>query len=417
MKNILAEIITIGDEILYGQITDTNSQWISEQLSLTGIKTIRKSSVGDSKEEILSILSEAENRADIIFITGGLGPTNDDITKKTLAEYFDSKLILYSEALEEVTSFFKKRGRELTEINKLQAYLPEHCTYIKNGCGTAPGMWLEKNGKVFISMPGVPFEMKAMMEEIILPQIKIKFKLPIIYHKMIRTIGIGESYLAEQIADWENKLPAHIRLAYLPSFSEVKLRLTCFGEDIHVLKKEAEDITEALTLLIPEYIYAYGETSLPQVIGEILQKKNLKLAAAESCTGGYLSHLFTSIAGSSKYFQGSIIAYDNIVKQNILGVNKDTLSTFGAVSEETVKEMAEGARKILGTDIAVSTSGIAGPTGGTDEKPVGTIWIGYSDKNTTIAKKLILGNSREINIKMTSLAVLNLIRQTLLKKS
>jgi nicotinamide-nucleotide amidase len=417
MKNILAEIITIGDEILYGQITDTNSQWISEQLSLTGIKTIRKSSVGDEKQEILSILKESESRADIIIITGGLGPTNDDITKKTMSEYFDSKLILNSEALIDVTDFFTKRGRQLTEINKLQAYLPENCNYIKNRCGTAPGMWFEKNGKVFISMPGVPFEMKAMMQEIILLKLKTKFNPPVIYHKIIRTIGIGESFLAEKIAQWENNLPSHIKLAYLPSFSEVKLRLTCIGENLEDLKNEAEKETRTLNTLIHEYIYGYDETSLPKVIGEMLETKSLILSAAESCTGGLFSHMITSIPGSSNYFQGSVIAYNNDVKQSVLGVRKDTLAEFGAVSEQTVKEMAEGARKHLRTDIAVSTSGIAGPGGGTNEKPVGTIWIAYSDKNTTIAKKLMLGNDRDINIKLTCMALLNLIRQTLLEKS
>lgn len=417
MKNILAEIITIGDEILYGQILDTNSQWMSYQLDQSGIRTIRKSSVGDQEEEILTLLAEAEQRADIILITGGLGPTNDDITKKTLAKFFKSELKLNTAALKDVTLYFKSRGRELTDLNKLQAFLPEDCTYIQNKCGTAPGMWFEKNSTVFISVPGVPFEMKAMMEENILPALREKYHTPVIYHKIIKTIGIGESYLADKILDWEKNLPSHIKLAYLPSLTEVKLRLTSTGENIEAIKHEVEEQVQSLHSIISEYIFGYDDDTLPQVIGKMLFERNLNIATAESCTGGYVGHLITSVPGSSDYYRGSVIAYHNDIKQDLLEVTKDTLKKHGAVSEETVKEMAEGVRKKLQTDIGVSSSGIAGPGGGTEEKPVGTVWIAYSDKEKTVARKLMLGNDRDINIQFASIAVLNLIRQSLLKKS
>lgn len=417
MKTVFAEIITIGDEILFGQITDTNSQWISQQLDQFGIRVIRKSSVGDSKDQILKIFKESESRADIILITGGLGPTSDDITKKTMADYFQADLKLNETALKDVTEFFNKRGKELTDINKQQAYLPDNCVCIRNLCGTAPGMWFEKNEKVFVSMPGVPFEMKAMMTETILPRLKQKFQTPVIFHKIIHTVGIGESYLSEKINEWENKLPSHIKLAYLPSLGEVKLRLTGTGATEAVLKEEVESQTIELKKYIEDYIYGYDSHTLPKVIGQHLLEKNLTISAAESCTGGYISHLITSVPGSSNYYRGSILAYDNEVKKKLLGVKESTLAQQGAVSEQTVLEMAEGVRKSLGTDIGISSSGIAGPGGGTPEKPVGTIWIAYSDNKGAFAKKLMLGNDRDINIKYTAIGVLNLLRQTLLKNS
>lgn len=417
MKNILAEIVTIGDEILYGQIVDTNSQWISYHLDQSGIRTIRKSSVGDNEEEILTLLAEAEQRADIVLITGGLGPTNDDITKKTLAKFFNAELTLHTEALEDLTLFFKSRGRELSDLNKPQALLPDNCNYIKNKCGTAPGMWFERNDKVYISIPGVPFEMKAMMEETILPSLRKKYNTPVIYHKIIKTIGIGESYLADKILAWEKSLPAHIKLAYLPSLSEVKLRLTSTGEDMEAIKQEVENEVLSLNQIISEYIYGYDNDTLPQVIGKMLIEGNLNIATAESCTGGYVGHLITSAPGSSNYYRGSVIAYHNDIKKDLLEVKKETLENYGAVSEETVKEMAEGVRRKLQTDIGVSSSGIAGPGGGTEDKPVGTVWIAYSDKDKTVARKLMLGNDRSINIQFASIALLNLIRQSLLKKS
>jgi nicotinamide-nucleotide amidase len=411
MKNIFADIITIGDEILYGQITDTNSQWISAELDKIGIRTKRKSSISDQETDILEMLAEAEKRSDIILITGGLGPTNDDITKKTLAKYFNCPLELHQEALTHVTNIFTRKGRELTETNRGQAFLPSLCTYIENPSGTAPGMWFEREGKIVISMPGVPFEMKEIMTKSVLPKLKTYFKTPVILHQIIKTIGIGESNLSDLIKDWEAQLPKHIGLAYLPSLGEVKLRLTANGENQDQLKKEIELQLEKLKPLISEYIFGYSEEPMEKILGDLLREKKLTLAAAESCTGGYLSHLFTSIAGSSDYFKGGVIAYHNEIKTSQLGIKPEDIKAFGAVSEHIVKEMANAVRIKFNTSIGVAASGIAGPGGGTEEKPVGTVWIAYSDAQKTISKKLILSNRRDVNIRLSAYSVLNLIRQ------
>jgi nicotinamide-nucleotide amidase len=417
MKDIYADVIIIGDEILYGQIVDTNSQWISAELDKIGVRVKRKTAVGDKKEEILAILKEAELRSSIIILTGGLGPTSDDITKSVLAEYFNSKLKLNTEALVDVTQFFKSKGIDLSELNRQQAFLPEACERIPNRSGTAPGMWFQRNEKVFISMPGVPFEMKAMMNQTILPKLKEQFKTPVIYHKVIRTVGIGESVIAEKIHEVEMALPENIKLAYLPSFGEVKLRLTASGDDLEGLKILVEVEVLKLKKIIGEHIYGYNDDVLEKVIGDLFIKNKLTISSAESCTGGYIAYVLTTIPGSSEYFNGSVVAYQNKIKEDILEVKSETLMKYGAVSEQTVKEMAEGVRKKFGTDIGVSSSGIAGPTGGTEEKPVGTVWIALADKNQTITKKLMLGNDRDINVKRTTTAVFNLIRQCLDKNN
>lgn len=410
MKSITAELLTIGDEILYGQIVDTNSQWMGVELSNMGIKVVRKTSVGDIESEILQALKEAEERADIILITGGLGPTNDDLTKPCLAKYFNCDLVMNEEALAEVTEFFKSRGRELTELNRLQAALPSACEKITNPVGTAPGMWFNKGNKVFMSMPGVPHEMKKMMAEQVMPRLKKQYDLPVIYHKVIRTIGQGESFLADKIKDWENALPKHIKLAYLPSLGEVKLRLTCFGSSLKALEEEAEKQTAALKSLIDQYIYGYGEEPIEVVIGNMLRARNMSLAIAESCTGGKVSHMITSVPGSSEYFQGSIIPYSYDIKMSQLGVKEETLNQYGAVSEQTIIEMATLVRQKFNTSIGVATSGIAGPGGATPEKPVGTVWIAFADGERVITKKLQLAKERHLNIQLSSMAVLNLIR-------
>lgn len=415
MKKILAELLTIGDEILYGQIVDTNSQWMSVELDKIGVKVIRKTTVGDDEQEILTAFTEAEKRADVILITGGLGPTNDDLTKPLLAKYFNCGLVMNEEALTEVTEFFKSRGRELTELNRQQAVLPEACEKITNPVGTAPGMWFIKGEKVFMSMPGVPHEMKKMMTEHVLPRIAKKYQLPVIHHKIIRTIGVGESFLAEKIADWENSLPAHIKLAYLPSLGEVKLRLTGFGNSITELENETNALTDKLKEYAGEYIYGYGEIPIEVVIGNTLREKKLTLSIAESCTGGFLSHLITSVPGSSEYFLGAMIPYAYEIKMRQLGVKPETLEKYGAVSEPTIIEMANIVRAKFNTDIGVATSGIAGPGGATPDKPVGTVWIAYSDKHHTVTKKLQLSKDRMINIRLASMAVLNLIRLSMPK--
>lgn len=412
MKKILAELLTIGDEILYGQIADTNSQWMSVELDKMGVSVIRKTTVGDVEEEILTAFAEAEKRVDIILITGGLGPTSDDLTKPLLAKYFNCDLQIDEEALAEVTEFFKSRGRELTEINRQQAALPSACEKITNAIGTAPGMWFNKGDKVFMSMPGVPHEMKKMMADQVLPRLARKYQLPVIHHKIIRTIGLGESFLSEKISDWEKALPPHIKLAYLPGLGEVKLRLTAFGDSLEQLKCEVNLLVEKLHDRIGQYIYGYGEEPIELVIGKLLRNKKLTLSIAESCTGGYLSHLITSVPGSSEYFLGSMIPYSYEIKMSQLGVKPETLEKYGAVSEPTISEMANVVRARFHTDIGVATSGIAGPGGATPEKPVGTVWIAYSDKHHTVTRKLQLSKDRTINIRLASMAVLNLIRQS-----
>jgi nicotinamide-nucleotide amidase len=408
---VTAELLTIGDEILFGQIVDTNSQWMSVELSKAGIKVIRKTSVGDVESEVLAAFDEAERRADIILITGGLGPTSDDLTKPCLVKYFNCELTINEEALQEVTEFFRSRGRELTEVNRQQAALPTCCEKITNTMGTAPGMWFHRNGKVFVSMPGVPHEMKAMMSNIVIPKLQQTFKTPVIHHTIIRTVGIGESILAEKIKNWEESLPAHIRLAYLPSLGQVKLRLTAHGEDRQKLQDESNGIASQLSPIVGDYIFGYSDDDLEVVLGRTLKEKHLTLSCAESCTGGYLSHLITSVPGSSSYFIGGIVAYDNFIKTSTLGVKGETILKFGAVSEETVKEMANNVREKFQTDIGVATSGVAGPLGGTPDKPVGTVWIAYADQDNIIARKLQLSKDRLINIKMSSTAALNLVRQ------
>ncbi len=411
MKGINAEVITIGDEILYGQITDTNTQWISSELDKVGIKTVRKTSIGDQEKAILGILAEAESRADIIILTGGLGPTKDDITKKTLCKYFDDVLVQNDHAFAFVKAFFESRGREFTALNQQQAFLPSKATYLFNKMGTAPGMWLEKNGKIFISMPGVPHEMKYLMNAEVIPKLKNFFKTPIIYHQMIRTVGIGESLLAETIEKWEDELPAHIRLAYLPSFGQVRLRLTAVGDNLEVLKSEVEAQVSALTPLIPEFIFSFTNENLEEAIGRMLIENGETLAISESCTGGYVSHLISKVAGCSAYFMGSVVSYSYESKVALLGVDNEILQTVGAVSKEVATQMAEGVRKKLGTTYGIATTGIAGPGGGTEEKPVGTIWIAVAGPNKTIATKLQMTPQRETNIQYGSYAVLNLLRK------
>ena len=415
MKIISAELLTIGDEILYGQIVDTNSQWMSVELDKVGIKIIRKTSVGDQEDEILVAFAEAEKRADIVLITGGLGPTSDDLTKPLLAKYFNCELQIHEQALEEVTAFFKSRGRELTETNRQQAALPICCTKITNPIGTAPGMWFERNGKVFMSMPGVPHEMKKMMTDRVIPKLKEVFKTPTIYHKVIRTIGVGESFLADKISSWEKSLPPHIKLAYLPSLGEVKLRLTGFSDSAQQIEKEIDELAEKLKPLAGEYIYGYGDEPIEVAIGKMLRERKLTVSMAESCTGGYLTHLITRVPGCSDYFLGSMIPYAYEIKMRQLGVKPEVLEKYGAVSEPTIIEMANIVRAKFNTDIGVATSGIAGPGGATPEKPVGMVWIAYSDKHQTITKKLQISPDRMINIQMASAAVLNLIRVSLPK--
>jgi len=408
-------ILTIGDEILFGQTLDTNSQWMSAELDSYGFKVVHRATVGDAEPDILSALKDAASWADIILITGGLGPTADDLTKPCLAKYFNVPLQSNPAALEELRVLFQQIDRELSEANIAQTNLPANADYISNSLGTAPGMWIEDNGKIYVSMPGVPFEMKGMMSNHVIPKLQKLHVLPNVTHKIIKTIGIGESWLAEKIAAWENNLPENIKLAYLPSLGQVKLRLTSIGKEKAALESA---INDQVNLLIPhaeKYIYGYDSDTIEQVIGDLLIKKGLSLGTAESCTGGYLAHLITRVAGSSNYFKGSIIAYANEIKESALGVSPDTLEKNGAVSEETIIEMAKGAQAQLGVDIGIATSGIAGPDGGTEDKPVGTIWIAIAIGDEVKTRQLKLFKDRLLNIKMTAVTSLAMLWRILSK--
>ena len=390
-----AEIISIGDELLIGQVVNTNASWMAERLNSIGISVKYISVIGDSREDILKSFDDAKGRVDLILITGGIGPTKDDITKTTMCEYFDTSLVINKEALNDLEIFFKKRGVELTELNRKQAELPANCIAIKNSIGTARGMWFEKEEKIFVSMPGVPFEMKSMMTDYILPLIVSSVKYQVssksIYHKTILTQGIGESFLSEMIEGWENILPKNIKLAYLPSPGIVRLRLSAYSEakgqksnvkneSQEALKIEVEKHVEDLKKIISEYIYGYDDDTLEDKIGKLLREKGMAISTAESCTGGYIAHRITSVAGSSDYFTGSVIAYSNKIKEDLLKVKHDSILKHGAVSEEVAKEMAIGVRKEFGTDCSIAITGIAGPDGGTEEKPVGTVWIAVAIK-------------------------------------
>jgi nicotinamide-nucleotide amidase len=415
MKQVVAELITIGDEILYGQTLDTNAHRMSGELDAVGVKVIRRTTCGDLEGDILQALAEAEQRADIILITGGLGPTSDDLTKPCLAKYFDSEIVMNKKALAELEAYMSSRGRKLNKLTKLQAALPDKCEPVSNERGTACGMWFNKSGKIFVSMPGVPHEMKFMMKEKVLPRIQAEFDLPIIYHKIVRLAGIGESWLAEKIEAWENSLPKHIKLAYLPTYGDLKLRLTASGSNLEILKNEIEIQVNSLLPLIREYVYGYGSDSLEIVIGKILKERGCKLALAESCTGGYAAHRITSVPGSSDYFNGAIIPYQNEIKIQQLGVSKETIMMHGAVSEETVREMALRVKEKFNAEYGLASSGIAGPGGGTLEKPVGLIWIACAFGDEVTTRQLNLTKDRDVNIKITTVALLTLLHQRLIK--
>lgn len=410
MKIVKAEIIAIGDELLYGQIVDTNSHWISVELDLLGVRVVRKTTVGDNREDILAAFSEAEKRADLILMTGGLGPTQDDLTKPLLAEYFECEVVEIPAAVEAVSSYFKRRGREMTPLNILQGHLPACCTYVPNEVGTAPGMWFERGDTYWMSMPGVPHEMKKLMKDFVLPKIPQIFEVPVIVHRVIKTVGIGESWLADLIQDWENGLPSHLKLAYLPSLGHVKLRLTGFGIDKEKIQSEIMTQIEGVLPKIQKYVYGYNEETLQTAIAKLLIQSDKTIALAESCSGGYVSHLITTVPGSSRYFQGSIVPYHNVFKTALLGVKTETLETQGAVSEETVLQMALGVQNRFQSDFGLASTGVAGPDGGSEEKPVGTVWIACVGNGLSKAKKLQLTQDRMLNIQLTAVAVLNLLR-------
>jgi len=411
----IAEIITIGDEILYGQTLDTNSHWMSGELDKLGIKVIRKTTIPDLEEHLLMAFAEAESRADIVLITGGLGPTNDDLTKPCLAKFFGVELVMNEEALVELTERYAHSDWKLSELNRGQAIQPQGSTKITNELGTAPGIWLERNNTIFISMPGVPFEMRGIMTKEVLPKLKARFVKGKILHRIIRTGGIAESTLSEKLASWEANLPTNMKLAYLPALAQVKLRLTIIGEDMDQMKVEAEEQVQKCLTYIHKYVFATENIDLEERVGQLLREQGKTISCAESCTGGYLSHLLTTIPGSSDYFQGSYVAYSYEIKEKALQVDHDLLIEKGAVSEEVVIQMAENIRKVFNTDIGVSLSGIAGPGGATEDKPVGTIWIAYSDGKKTEARKFIFAKDRKLNIQLSAMVALNIVRSELMK--
>mgnify|MGYP000862196923 CR=1 FL=1 len=403
---MVAEIISIGDELLIGQVINTNASWMGELLNLNGIRVKQIKAIADNKDDIIDALNSSFKTADIILVTGGLGPTKDDITKHTLAEYFKTKLVFNNEAYQRIEDLFKLRNYKVTQVNKEQANLPEGCIPISNLNGTASGMWFEKNGKILVSMPGVPFEMKTMMEDEIVPRLKAKFKTPTILHKTIMTQGVGESFLAQKIEDWENDLPENIKLAYLPQPGIVRLRITAIGNDLGTCEKNISSLVDKLKSLIEDHIFAYDDILLEEAVGESLRKHQKTISTAESCTGGYIAHLLTSISGSSTYFKGSIIAYANEIKESTLNVTSTSLQQDGAVSESVVKQMALGACHKFRTDYAIATSGIAGPDGGTEEKPIGTTWIAIAGPKGVEAKEFHFGEHRGRNIRRAALSAL-----------
>jgi nicotinamide-nucleotide amidase len=384
------------------------------ELSKAGFDVYRITSVHDRREDIIYALTEASGKTDVVLITGGLGPTSDDITKQTLCEFFNTHLVMNNEILSMIEEMMKLRSFSMNDNNRRQAEVPESCRVLKNAAGTAPGMWFEKDGTIFVSMPGVPHEMKYLMTEIVLPELNKRFTSQIIIHKNIMTYGTFEAKLSEILTDFESGLPGSLKLAYLPASGVIKLRLTGTGSDYDYLSNLINDQVSKLYKTIPEFIYGEDEESLEMVIGKFLKSKNKSVSTAESCTGGEIAHLLTSIAGSSAYYKGSIIAYENSIKTKLLGVQDYIITKYGAVSENTVKEMAVGVRTVLNTDYAVATSGIAGPDGGTDEKPVGTIWIAVDSERGTVCEKRVFGNDRLTNIKRFSLAALNLLRKQII---
>jgi nicotinamide-nucleotide amidase len=410
-----ASIITIGDELLIGQTIDTNSAWIGAELSNLGFDVYRSTSIHDRREDILESLAEAEKKSDVVLITGGLGPTSDDITKQTLCEYFNTRLVMNDRVLQMIMEMLSKRNFPINENNRKQAEVPENCRVLENQTGTAPGMWFEKNNTVFVSLPGVPHEMKHLMKVHVLPDLRKRYTSQAIFHRNIMTYGTFEAKLAEILTDFEAGLPKYIKLAYLPASGIIKLRLTGTGNDLHQVQKDVNTQAEKLYRIIPEYIYAENEEMPEVVIGRLLKEKRSTLSTAESCTGGEIAHLITSVSGSSAYFKGTVVAYANEIKSKILRVPADKIEKNGAVSREVVEAMASGALNLFETDYSVATSGIAGPEGGTETKPVGTAWIAVASKSGIISEKHVFTSDRISNIRRFSLAAMNLLRKQILK--
>lgn len=413
-----ATLLTIGDELLIGQVVDTNSCFISRKLGDCGIRVVERTSIGDDAETIISTLNRVLKSSDIIIITGGLGPTKDDLTKHTLARYFDCKLVRDSATYDFVEKMLARRGIEFNELNQAQALVPECCTVLPNRNGTAPGMWFDTpDDKVVISLPGVPFEMEALIIEEVVPRLTKRFSLRAIVHKTMITFGMAESVLAATISEWENALPQELHLAYLPNPKAIRLRLSCY--DIEREKGEAliDKAFGELERIIPDYILGYEGATVAEEVAKLLGEKGATLAVAESCTGGKIAGTFTAMAGASEYFKCGVVAYANQAKEELLGVNPETIKTYGAVSKQVAEQMAEGVRRVGDSDYAIATTGIAGPTGGSAEKPVGTVWIAIATPTETITRKMTYGQIREQNIERATTSAINLLRLVLLGKS
>lgn len=409
-----ASIITIGDELLIGQTVDTNSAWIGSELSKLGFDVLKILTIHDRREDIIDALDESSRLNDVVLITGGLGPTSDDITKQTLCEYFNTRLVLNEKVLEMITELVSRRNFPLNQNNRKQAEVPEACRVLTNATGTAPGMWMEKENTVFISMPGVPHEMKHIMNVHVLPELKKRFTSQAIVHKNIMTFGTYEARLAEMLTGFEKDLPENIKLAYLPAYGVIRLRLTGTGNRKEDIEKEVEHQVRKLYGIIPDYIYSESDETLEEVIGKLLKSGSLTVSTAESCTGGEIAHMITGVSGSSAWYKGSVVAYANEVKIKLLGVQPGLIEKYGAVSEQVVTAMAAGALSLFKTDFAVATSGIAGPEGGSDLKPVGTVWIAVASGRGIVTENKVFGNERATNIKRFSLNALNMLRKQIL---
>lgn len=409
-------ILSIGDELLIGQTLNTNSHWMSQKMNEIGIDVIHHISLSDNDKDIVNCLNNALLSSQLVLITGGLGPTSDDITKDVLCTYFNGKLIFNEAANQNIENIYRLRNREITEDARQMSFVPDNCIAIQNSLGTAPGMLFRQDEKVIVSMPGVPYEMKAMITNTVIPYLTSNFNLPTIIHKSILTAGVGETVLAEHLKIFEQTKDARIKLAYLPNVGKVRLRLTIKGENKLELENVITKSTNEVIKAVDQYIYGFDDDSFEEKTGELLIQKQLTIGTAESCTGGYIAHLLTSVAGSSAYFKGSIVSYANEVKQDLLHVKKETLQQFGAVSEQTVSEMLSGALQQLKVDVAIAVSGVAGPSGGTAEKPVGTVFIGIATKEKQYIRKLSFTNNRERNIQLTSVVSLVMLRKFLLNQ-
>jgi len=408
------EIITIGDEILIGQIVDTNSAWMGQQLNLNGIEVYQVTSVHDNHAHIIKALADAEKNVDLVLITGGLGPTKDDITKDCLCEYFGTELVYYPEVFEYIQSLLTSRNVTINQLNRDQALMPVSCTILQNSAGTASGMWFEQNGTIFVSMPGVPFEMEAIMTEEVFPRLIKRGIMQSIVHKTILTYGLAESMLAEKIEKWESALPDYIKLAYLPSALTVRLRLSAYGTDKSMLAAQIDQQVQELLKIIPEYVFGFDDDNMALIIGRMLVKFCHTLAVAESCTGGNIAHSITSNAGSSEYFKGGVVAYSNEIKSKLLNVPSVMIETYGAVSQQVAESMAVGAQNALNADFSIATTGIAGPDGGSNDKPIGTVWIAVAGPSGVKSEKFIFRHNRERNIIRSTQSALDLLRKLIL---